>query len=174
MLLSGVLGSALVVLASLAWQAAAGRASMGAVSGRFVGLAFANSILLSIVNAATVTAPRYASSAEVGLVTPLEAILGPIWVYIGVGETPSKWTIMGGALLVGSLIGHEVWGYRSEAHSSKRAAAATATTSSHYARAAEVYDSAPFHKTAIQQHTSAQSRIPAATSTEVARDVAKP
>ena len=108
MLLSVVLGSALVVLASLAWQAAAGRASMGAVSGRFVGLAFANSILLCLVNAASVTAPRYASSAEVGLVTPLEAILGPIWVYIGIGETPSKWTIMGGALLVGSLIGHEL------------------------------------------------------------------
>ena len=129
MLLSGVLGSALVVLASLAWQAAAGRASMGAVSGRFVGLAFANSILLCLVNAATVTAPRYASSAEVGMVTPLEAVLGPIWVYIGVGETPSKWTIMGGALLVGSLIGHEVWGCRSEAHSSKPAAAAVEISS---------------------------------------------
>ena len=136
MLLSVVLGSALVVLVSLAWQAAAGRASMGAVSGRFVGLAFTNSILLSIVNAATVTAPRYASSAEVGLVTPLEAILGPIWVYIGIGETPSKWTIMGGALLVGSLTGHEVWGYRSEAHSSKQAAAAAATATTEQAKQA--------------------------------------
>ena len=44
-----------------------------------------------------------------------------------------------------------VWGCRSEAHSSKRAAAATAT-SSHYARAAEVYDSAPFHKTSGRNH----------------------
>ena len=127
MLLSVVLGSALVVLVSLAWQAAAGRASMGAVSGRFVGIAFADSVLISIVYAATVIAPRYASSAEVGLVHPLEAILGPVWVYIGIGEAPSRWTIIGGALLIGSLVGHEVWGCQSEARSSKRAAAATAT-----------------------------------------------
>ena len=127
MLLSVVLGSALVVLVSLAWQAAAGRASMGAVSGRFLGIAFADSILISIVYAATVIAPRYASSAEVGLVHPLEAILGPVWVYIGIGEAPSRWTIIGGALLIGSLVGHEVWGCQSEARSSKRAAAATAT-----------------------------------------------
>ena len=125
MLLSVVLGSALVVLVSLAWQAAAGRASMGAVSARFVGIAFADSILISIVYAATVIAPRYASSAEVGLVHPLEAILGPVWVYVGIGEAPSRWTIIGGALLIGSLVGHEVWGCQSEARSSKRAAAAT-------------------------------------------------
>jgi drug/metabolite transporter (DMT)-like permease len=123
MLLSVVLGSALVVLVSLAWQAAAGRASMGAVSTRFVGIAFADSTLISIVYAATVIAPRYASSAEVGLVHPLEAILGPVWVYVGIGEAPSRWTIIGGALLIGSLIGHEVWGCQSEARSGKRAAA---------------------------------------------------
>ena len=126
MLLAVVLGSALVVLVTLVWQAAAGRASMGAVSGRFVGLALADSILISIVYAATVIAPRYASSAEVGLVHPLEAILGPIWVYVGIGEVPSNWTILGGALLISSLVGHEVWGCQSEARS-KRAAAAAAT-----------------------------------------------
>lgn len=98
---------------------------MGAVSGRFVGIAFADSILISIVYAATVIAPRYASSAEVGLVHPLEAILGPVWVYVGIGEAPSRWTIIGGALLIGSLVGHEVWGCQSEARSSKRAAAGT-------------------------------------------------
>ena len=129
MLLSVVLGSALVVLLSLAWQAAAGRASMGAVSARFVGIAFADSMLIAIVFTATVTAPRYASSAEVGLVHPLEAVLGPVWVYLGIGEAPSRWTIIGGALLIGSLVGHEVWGCQSEARtSSKRPAAAPGTS----------------------------------------------
>ena len=129
MLLSVVLGSALVVLLSLAWQAAAGRASMGAVSARFVGIALADSMLIAIVFTATVIAPRYASSAEVGLVHPLEAVLGPVWVYLGIGEAPSKWTIIGGALLIGSLVGHEVWGCQSEARtSSKRPAAAPGTS----------------------------------------------
>ena len=129
MLLSVVLGSALVVLLSLAWQAAAGRASMGAVSARFVGIALADSMLIAIVFTATVIAPRYASSAEVGLVHPLEAVLGPVWVYLGIGEAPSRWTIIGGALLIGTLVGHEVWGCQSEARtSSKRPAAAPGTS----------------------------------------------
>lgn len=128
MLLSVVLGSALVVLLSLAWQAAAGRASMGAVSARFVGIALADSMLIAIVFTATVTAPRYASSAEVGLVHPLEAVLGPVWVYLGIGEAPSRWTIIGGALLIGSLVGHEVWGCQSEARTSSKRPAAAGTS----------------------------------------------
>ena len=128
MLLSVVLGSALVVLLSLAWQAAAGRASMGAVSARFVGIALADSMLIAIVFTATVIAPRYASSAEVGLVHPLEAVLGPVWVYLGIGEAPSKWTIIGGALLIGSLVGHEVWGCQSEARTSSKRPAAAGTS----------------------------------------------
>lgn len=61
---------------------------------------------------ATVLAPRYASSAEVGLLNPLEAVLGPIFVYAAVGESPSRWTLFGGALLMTTLIGHEVWDCR--------------------------------------------------------------
>ena len=86
-------------------------------------------MLIAIVFTATVTAPRYASSAEVGLVHPLEAVLGPVWVYLGIGEAPSRWTIIGGALLIGTLVGHEVWGCQSEARtSSKRPAAAPGTS----------------------------------------------
>ena len=57
-------------------------------------------------------APRYASSAEVGLLNPLEAVFGPIFVYAAVGEAPSRWTLIGGALLMSTLIGHEVWDCR--------------------------------------------------------------
>ena len=45
-----------------------------------------------------------------GLLGPLEAILGPLWVYAGVGEAPSKWTLLGGAILISSLVAHEVAG----------------------------------------------------------------
>ena len=61
---------------------------------------------------ATVLAPRYASTAEVGLINPLEAVFGPMFVFLAVGEAPSRWTLIGGALLIVSLVGHELWGCR--------------------------------------------------------------
>ena len=125
MLTTIVLGSSLVVLFSLIWQAAASRPSMGNVTWRFLGLALADSICVCIVYVATVLAPRYASSAEVGLLNPLEAVFGPVFVYAAVGEAPSRWTLIGGALLIISLIGHEVWGFyhgKSAVSSPKQAA----------------------------------------------------
>ncbi len=48
-------------------------------------------------------APRYASSAEVQLVYLLESILGPLWVWIVISETPSLNTVIGGSLLLLSV-----------------------------------------------------------------------
>jgi hypothetical protein len=47
---------------------------------------------------------------QVALLNPLEAVLGPVWVYVGVGEMPSVWTIGGGSLLIASLLAHEAMG----------------------------------------------------------------
>ena len=57
---------------------------------------------------ATVLAPRYILSAEVGILMLLEQILSPIWTYIGVGEVPSTWTLVGGGLLLCTLLGQEI------------------------------------------------------------------
>lgn len=54
--------------------------------------------------------PRYASAAEVALLNPLEVVLGPLWVYLGVGEVVPTYTMIGGALLIVSLLGHEATG----------------------------------------------------------------
>ncbi|MEM7565059.1 MAG: DMT family transporter [Pseudomonadota bacterium] len=48
-------------------------------------------------------APRYANSAEVQLVYLLESILGPLWVWIVIAETPSLNTIVGGSMLLFSV-----------------------------------------------------------------------
>ena len=55
---------------------------------------------------------RTHAGAEVALLNPLEAVLGPICVYAAGFEAPSQWTLLGGALLVASLLGHEAWGCR--------------------------------------------------------------
>jgi drug/metabolite transporter (DMT)-like permease len=48
-------------------------------------------------------APRYANSAEVQLVYLLEAILGPLWVWLVIRETPSLNTLVGGSMLLASV-----------------------------------------------------------------------
>ena len=48
-------------------------------------------------------APRFANSAEVQLVYLLESILGPLWVWLVIRETPSLNTLVGGCLLLLSV-----------------------------------------------------------------------
>jgi drug/metabolite transporter (DMT)-like permease len=48
-------------------------------------------------------APRFANSAEVQLVYLLESILGPLWVWLVIRETPSLNTLAGGCLLLLSV-----------------------------------------------------------------------
>jgi drug/metabolite transporter (DMT)-like permease len=48
-------------------------------------------------------APRYLPGAEVGLITLLETILGPFWVWLAIGEEPGVRTLIGGTVVVGTL-----------------------------------------------------------------------
>lgn len=48
-------------------------------------------------------AARHLSAAEVGLLSLLETTLGPIWVWIGIGERPTDVALVGGIVVVGAL-----------------------------------------------------------------------
>jgi drug/metabolite transporter (DMT)-like permease len=48
---------------------------------------------------------RFLRAAELGLLTLLETILAPIWVWIGVGETPGTAALLGGGLVLAAVIG---------------------------------------------------------------------
>lgn len=44
-------------------------------------------------------------SATAAVVTgTLEAVLNPIWVFLGIGERPSAWALLGGTLILGTII----------------------------------------------------------------------
>ena len=49
------------------------------------------------------TASRYTQAANVSLLMLLETILGPIWVWLGIGEAASLQMIVGGAIVVIAL-----------------------------------------------------------------------
>lgn len=48
-------------------------------------------------------ASRFTAAANVSLVLLLETVLGPLWVWWGIGEAPTPMMVVGGAIVVGSL-----------------------------------------------------------------------
>jgi drug/metabolite transporter (DMT)-like permease len=48
--------------------------------------------------------PRYLPAPEVGLFLLLEAVLGPYWVWIVINEHPGDMTVIGGAVVLGTLL----------------------------------------------------------------------
>lgn len=59
-------------------------------------------------------ASRYIMASEVALFSLTESILGPIWVWIGVGEKPSWLTLAGSAVVLVSVVAYCVNGIRNE------------------------------------------------------------
>ena len=57
-------------------------------------------------------ATRYLSAGEIGLLSLIETILAPIWVWLGVGERPSELALAGGLVVVGALVANEWVGFR--------------------------------------------------------------
>uniref|UniRef100_A0A7S3AZG5 EamA domain-containing protein n=1 Tax=Haptolina ericina TaxID=156174 RepID=A0A7S3AZG5_9EUKA len=53
-------------------------------------------------------APKFITAAEFGIICLLEAVLGPVWVFLLVGEIPSVWTCGGGLVLLSTMVAHEV------------------------------------------------------------------
>jgi drug/metabolite transporter (DMT)-like permease len=49
-------------------------------------------------------ASRYTQASNVSLLMLLETILGPIWVWVGIGEKPTHAMLAGGLTVIGSLV----------------------------------------------------------------------
>jgi drug/metabolite transporter (DMT)-like permease len=58
-----------------------------------------------------VTGARLIPSAIAALIGTCEPVLGPIWVWLVHGETPSERTLLGGSLIVLALLAHLGWQY---------------------------------------------------------------
>lgn len=62
---------------------------------------------------------RYLTSPEVSLFILLETLLGPLWVWMLLGETISRTTLIGGAIVIATLLLHG-WGNLREARMARR------------------------------------------------------
>ncbi|HKS27539.1 MAG TPA: DMT family transporter [Pyrinomonadaceae bacterium] len=55
---------------------------------------------------------RGVRSLDAGIVGYIEPVLNPVWVFIFLGERPSGWAIVGGAIIITAVIAHTILGAR--------------------------------------------------------------
>ena len=55
---------------------------------------------------------RGVRSLDAGIVGYIEPVLNPVWVFLFLGERPSKWAILGGAIIISAVATHTILGAR--------------------------------------------------------------
>jgi drug/metabolite transporter (DMT)-like permease len=78
-------------------------------------LALLCAVILPVAMGLITIGPRYIPAAEVGLLMLMEMALGPLWVWLGVGEVPSLQTVIGGTVILVTLGAHSAWALKKEA-----------------------------------------------------------
>jgi drug/metabolite transporter (DMT)-like permease len=75
-------------------------------------LAIMGLVMLPISFGAVTLGPRYLPAPEVSLLFLMETVLGPLWVWLVLGEDPGPRALLGGAIVVATLAGHSALGFR--------------------------------------------------------------
>lgn len=69
----------------------------------------ATGFILSISFSLIVMAPRYIPAAEVGMIMPLETVLGTLIAWIAINEVPSSSALVGGSIVIVALFFHALY-----------------------------------------------------------------
>ena len=72
------------------------------------------SVVMPIPLAIMTVAPKLIPAAEVSLIMLLETFLAPLWVWLVIGQRPASETVIGGGVLVGTLILHALAGRKNQ------------------------------------------------------------
>lgn len=69
-------------------------------------------VILPVSFAMITLSPRYLRAPEVSLILLLETVLGPIWVWLVLGEVPHSRTLIAGFLILGTVLLHTSFSLR--------------------------------------------------------------
>ena len=59
-------------------------------------------------------AARHVPAAQIALIMLSEVVLGPLWVWLGVGEVPSSATLFGGAIVLAAVLAQTLYTLRTQ------------------------------------------------------------
>jgi drug/metabolite transporter (DMT)-like permease len=52
---------------------------------------------------------------DAGVIGYVEPVLNPVWVFLVLGERPSRWALAGGAIIIAAVLAHTLWKARRRA-----------------------------------------------------------
>ena len=70
---------------------------------------FNGAVIMPISFFCLATGPRYISAPEVSMFYLLETILAPVWIWMIFSEAPSRNSLIGGMILIVTLVIHSLW-----------------------------------------------------------------
>ena len=109
-----LLGGVLSMIAAFGLAAALGQTV--AASARDIGISMAlGAVVLTVGMALYTFGSKALPTAELTLISSIENILAPIWVWLLLGETASQSTLLGGAMVLVAVMGNAVMGARRQA-----------------------------------------------------------
>lgn len=102
---SAIYGNLLVVL--ICAPAFFGAVRQGIAPADFAAVAYLGIIQIGFAYLLFTSAmARGVRSLDAGIIGYIEPVLNPIWVFMFIGERPSGWAIVGGAIIIASVIAH--------------------------------------------------------------------
>ena len=121
---SVIYGNTLAVIMTAFW----GVPAISSMTGHdLVGVAYLGVIQLGVAYTFfTAGMARGVRSLDAGIICYVEPVLNPVWVFLVLGERPSRWALLGGAIIIAAVITHMLLDARS-----KRRAHAAAFEAAH-------------------------------------------
>jgi drug/metabolite transporter (DMT)-like permease len=72
-------------------------------------IVFNGAVIMPISFFCLANGPKYISGAEVAMFYLLETVLAPVWVWMIFSEQPSRSSLIGGLILIVTLVAHSLW-----------------------------------------------------------------
>jgi drug/metabolite transporter, DME family len=98
---SATLGNLIAAAVTLPWalQAVPSLSVRGAAVLLYLGV-----VQLGVAYVLFVRGVRRVPATEASLISMLEPVLNPVWVFIGLGERPGPWAVLGGAIVIAAVV----------------------------------------------------------------------
>jgi drug/metabolite transporter (DMT)-like permease len=80
---------------------------------------FNGAVVMPISFFCLATGPKYISAPEVAMFYLLETVLAPVWVWMIFSEVPSRNSMIGGAILIVTLVVHSLWQLSKSRHATE-------------------------------------------------------
>ena len=109
---SVIYGNSLAVIMTAPW----GLAAISSMTTHdLTGVAYLGVVQLGVAYTLfTVGMARGVRSLDAGIICYVEPILNPVWVFFVLGERPSRWALLGGAIIIAAVITHMLLDTRSK------------------------------------------------------------